>query len=680
MPPEATLLQGGVLSRRSQVAVNGALLLVLAWLMLHVIAACMTISPEFDGAMNLLESRSIAEGQGPRAVYDSNDLFPPGVQTKEPYVLLGALVFRCFGVGPLQIELPNLLFLIALCGVAFVALRRMFDTTSGLMACVLILAYPRLLQYGLRGYGEVPTLCFGLAALALVAWPDGWPERMRRRCLWAGVCAGLAVATKVVGLAQVAVVGIVLACRLASDPRLPWRDRLLAMLVFGSGVLAPLLLVEAWRWYWLKSDGYRAWWAFQWMSIQSQSGAATVARRLPLAARIAHRFLLLCTEFRLGTATMLAMLLAPVLAVIFAYATLFDPGQRRRSRWWLLGLLMLGGLYFAWWFAIVPEEKAWVRYIYIGLLVTALLAAIAIAAAVRFTVSGHRGARWILLALGLVVAAAYAAPVARALHRPVSFADNQETTNTMAAARLIARLPRDAVLLGYGWYGAPSIQIHSARRFMDLSDYPIGRLAGKTAYLVADRPTLTTRMFERTLARYPHQTLRPINSYAQVYLVDFAHPRDPFTAAGADATRTYVEFAPTQDASTYGMEPFDPIGGRFVESDSEILLRYTGQDRVRLVGYMDAAVPSHYRWPGHMDGRVIVGDCPAMPFRFDTAGWRDFILPMTCTPPSGRDVRVRILLDNVLDLPLLKDRQRAMLLNAIGFVDATAANPTPAPG
>lgn len=667
-------------SQRLEVrALNLALLMLLAWLALRIVAASMGISPEFDGAMNLLESRSIAEGHGPRAVYDSNDLFPPGVQTKEPYVLLGAMVFKLAGVGPFQIELPNLLFLLALCTVAVVVFRKMFGTTTALLACILLLAYPRLLQYGLRGYGEIPTLFFGLTSLALVAWPDGWPERIGRRCFWAGACAGLAVATKVVGIAQVAIVGVVLLCRLAGEPPRTRRDVLVALAAFGAGVGMPLAMVEAWRWFWLGGGGYRAWWLFQLGSIRAQSGAGAQPQRINLAVQVARRFLLLCGELQLRPVMMGLMLLAPVAAATASFLT-FTRDQRYRCRWLLVGLLLLAAVYFVWWLAIVPEEKAWVRYIYIALIDVAFLAAIAAVAGARAIAVGRRGpVDWLAAGLSLLVLLTYSPLVARVIQQPLTFARNDETTNTIAAAALLSRLPTHDILLGYGWYGAPSIQIYLARPFMDLSDFAVGRLIGKTSYLVADRPTLVTGMLDRTLSRYPHRALRANNLFAQVYSIDFAHPLDPFIASDPQATKSDVTFSADNYAATEGMEPYDPIGGRFIESDSEILLRYDNQRSLRLVGYMDAANPSYYRWPPPMVGQVFIGDCPPLRFVFDSPGWRSFVLPLACRPPSG-NVRVRIVLDNVLDLPLLKDRQKAMLLNSIGFVDTPPGQVAPTPG
>jgi hypothetical protein len=650
--------------------VQAGLLLLIVWLLLMIVAAAMSRSLEFDGAMNLLMSRSIAEGNGPREVYDSRDLFPAAVQTKAPFVLLGALVFKLFGVGQLQTQLPNLIYLGLLCAVLLVTLRRLFGTTTSLLATVLLLASPSITQYGLRGYGELPALLFGLAALSVVAWPGPWHIHTSRRCLLAGALVGLALATKVIGIVQVATVGMVLLCRLFAEPSDTSRSFVRNSSSFALGVATPLLLVELWHLLWMGTAGYRAWWTFMWSSIMSQSGATPRDPQGMLSAKIAHHFQILSTQVGLGHFAMMAAIVMPLVALAFAYFFAYTREQKCLSRWFMLGLLLLVALYFPWWLAIVPNDKAWLRYIYIGLISLEIIAGISIVANFRSALTGRKPVmRLTHLALAVITVSIYAPLTVKALENPISFKPGAEIVHTKEAAQLVSGLPADASILGYGWYAAPTVQIYTHRSFMDLTDFPIGKLIGKPAYLVADRPTLITGILGRVLARYPHRALMQPNPFAQVYAMDFANPVNPFTLADQAQIASKVVFADHDYPLTEGMEPFNPIGGRFIESDSEILLRYEGQSSFQLVGYMDAAQPSYYRWPGPLDGRIIIGHCPPLRFSFEKPGWRDFQLPLECKPSHGESVRVRILLNNVFDLPWVKDRQQAMLISAIGFVD-----------
>lgn len=648
--------------------VQAALLFLIVWLLVTIVANAMSHSLSFDGAMNLLMSRSIATGDGPREVYDSHDLFPPGVQTKVPFVLLGALIFKLFGVGQLQTQLPNLIYLGLLCAVLLLTMRRIFGTSASMLAIVMLLASPHIAQYGLSGYGELPTLFFGLAGLVVVAWPGPWQAQMLRRCFLAGALVGLALATKVVGVVQVAMVGTVLLCRLSMEKDGTWRKSAQGCSLFAAGLAAPLLMVELWHLLHMGISGYRAWWKFMWSSIMSQSGATPPDPQGMLSTKIAHHFQIISTEVGLGHIAMMAAIVLPLAAIGVAYFSAYNHEQRARSKWFLLGLVLLVVLYFPWWLAIVPNNKAWLRYIYIGLISLELIAALSIVANIQGTLSNKRvPVRLAHLGLAIVVLGIYGPLTIKAARTPIPLERSEDALRDKQAAKLISRLPDSAEVLGYGWYAAPQIQIYTKRPFMDLTDWPIGDLVNKSAYVVADRATIVTGILNGLFLRYPHRALMPANSFAQVYQVDFSNPENPFLNQDTAHSLSKVDFSTVNYPLTIGMEPFDPIGGRFIESDSEIMLRYNGQSSFELRGYMDAAVPSYYRWPTPLAGRVLIDNCPPLSFKFAKPGWETFQMHLACKLSPDKNVRVRILLDNVMDLPLLRDRQRAMLLANIGF-------------
>jgi hypothetical protein len=159
------------------------------------------------------------------------------------------------------------------------------------------------------------------------------------------------------------------------------------------------------------------------------------------------------------------------------------------------------------------------------------------------------------------------------------------------------------------------------------------------------------------------------NDFAQVYEIDFAHPFDPFAGQDTSAVQTYVDFAQVDYSLVSGYEPYDPMGGRLASTDSEILLRYEGQSELRLSAYM--GLPHFYLRPEPLRGRVIVDGCPSQPFAFEGTGWKEFRIPVTCRLPANAHVRVRILLDNVFNLPRDYVRQRGILIGRIGFADAS---------
>lgn len=647
-----------------RLVVCAVLAAILAWQALALVAAAGSRNLMFDGAMNLEISRSIVDGNGPRRMYDSAEMFPPGVQTKEPFVLLGAAVFKIFGIGHWQAQLPNLIYFLLLTALIVVVVGRASDPTTALTAGVLALAAPALTQYALNGYGEIPTLFFGLSSLAVLVWPERLSTRLVQRCMFAGVLAGLALATKVIGIVQIAAVGLVLCLRVLSESERPVKPLVRAVLAFAAGLVLPLLLIEGWRWFWLGKEGYLAWWDFQFTSIMSQSGATPRAPQGGVSEKISRHLGILASELQRSRGATIALILVPLAATAFSYSQL-APEKRKASKWLLLGLVLMVSLYFPWWLAVVPTEKAWLRYIYIGLMSLALLAAISatsnIVGAVRARDAGRRALH---VVLALAVCIVYWPFVVKSVGKEMTFSASEDVQATEYAAGLISRLGPDRMVFGYGWYAAPTIQLYVERGFTDLTDWPIGRVTDKTAYLVADRATLVTGVLQRVLARYPNRRMMRSNEFAQVYEVNFANPFDPFAGMDTASARSQVDFSEGDYALTSGIGPFEPMGGRFTESDSEILLKYEGQSVLDFTGYM--ALPRYYRRPEPLSGRVIVNGCPPMPFAFENTGWQEFKLLLTCRPAAG-NVRVRLLFDNVFDLPLVYDHQRALLLRSIGF-------------
>lgn len=644
------------------------LVAIVAWQLLGLASAAATRNLMFDGGMNLEVSRSIANGEGPRARYDTGALYPPGVQTKEPFLLVGAAVFKVAGVGPVQAQAANMLFLLALTVLIVVLLARASDWETGLLGAAFVLATPNMARWGLNGYGEIATTCFGLAALATIAWPERLgPERWKRP-FFAGVFAALAVATKVVGVVQFAAIALVLALRLWVDADVNARARNIIRggIAFAAGALLPIVLIEAWRLRWLGTHEYAAYWTFQFDNILEQSGATPRHAQAGMFEKVATHFGILQREFARTALATTGVLLMPLLAI---GAVLTSGPRRSGPRFWLIvGLAAIACAYLPWWFAIVPTPKAWVRYLYVGLIVLAMLAAMATTASLRIALERARPVAgrvaFAVLAVGLGV-----------LHVPfvwrsvgkLDFSPSPEIQAVQYAANLINALPKDHQVFGYGWYSAPTIQLHSDRAFLDLSDWPIGRLT--QAYIVSDRAELQVRLTDRMLRRYPHRKLMRDNTDAQVYLVDFTHPVDPFSGADTGAIATHVDFRQTPDYRLVsGYERLDPTGGRYVESDSEILLRYDGQPAFVIDAYLGP--PRYWRFGGQpVRGRVLIDGCEPMPVAFGQLRWQRVRVATRCALAPGTHVRVRLLLDDVFDLPLLYDRQRALILREMGFAE-----------
>lgn len=642
------------------------LALLAVWLFYLMVVAGLSQNLMFDGAMNLEVSRSLAEGTGPRRLYDFTDFFPHGVQTKEPYILLGALIFKLFGVGPFTAQLPNLIFLFALCGVTLVVVGRLASITAGLFAVVLLLSMPQIAQYALNGYGEIPTLAFGLSALAAVCWPGDIDRRVLLRASLAGLLAGLALATKAVGAILVVAVAMTLVARVLVESRHRWLTLLVAAAAYALALALPLSLVEMWRWMTLGQAAYMEWWRLEWQGITYQAGVGPAEVTQSRWAKVARHFQLLVAEIR---SSRLATSLLFAIPIGYAVCVMFARGAMARARWLVFGLVLVGGCYLVWWMGVTPTEKAWLRRIYIGLACLGIISAIAWGLAFRGMLEHSSAApRRILCAtLCLSVATLYAQFVSDVVRAPALPAHSEEVKLTLEAAERVRQMHPDDLVFAYGWYAAPTIALHSGREFIDLSDWPIGRYPGHRAYLLADRATFVVGALDPLLARYPHRALMRENPYVQIYEFRFERPNDPFAATALDEVPSQVAFSPRNDEAVQGMQPFDAgMGGRWMESDAEVLLKYQSQRSFVLHGYM--ALPSYYRFGVPLQGRVLIPGCPPKPFVFNGVGWQTFELSLEdCQLVPGTSLRIRLLTDNVFDLPLVYTHQRAMVLQKIGF-------------
>ena len=651
-------------------AVIVMLSMLAVWLFYLMTVAALSQNVHFDGAMNLEVSRSLAEGTGPRRLYDFTDYFPHGVQTKEPYTLLGALIFKLFGVGPFTAQLPSLIYLLMLCIVMLLVVRRLATTATGLLAVILLLSMPRLREFGLNGYGEIPTLTFGLAALGTVCWPGNIDNRLWLRAALAGLFAGLAIATKVVAAILVVAIAMTLIARIFFESKHHWRSLSVAATSYAAFLVFPPLLVELWKWLVLGKASYIEWWQLEWQYIGYQAGIDSelvdhVGIVQSRTAKIANHFMLLTGQIRRSWIITGLMFVVPL---VYGACVVFLRYMAPRSRWLVFGLLLVGGCYLVWWMAITPTEKAYLRRIYIGLVCLGTISAIALDQGVRWILKiSTRIRRTLLAAFAACILCMYMPFVYSSLRYSAVPQQSEDVKMTLEAAELVRRMSPDDLVFGYGWYAAPSIALYSGRELIDLLDWPIGRYPGHHAYLLADSSTFVTHTIDRMLERYPHQALLQDNSYAQVYEINFDRPNNPFADTDQSMVTGFLTFSEKNFGLTYGMESFDKnVGGRWIESDAEVLLKYQGQRNITVKGYM--APPSYYRFGVPLQGRVLIPGCPGKPFAFTGTDWRTFEFSLEdCQLPSNENIRIRLLLDNAFDPRFLHSNQRAMLLSEIGF-------------
>lgn len=629
---------GTKFAQASTILVAIAALLLFAF----VLGQSLRSLPSFDGAMNMQVAWNLAEGEGYRRSYADQALFPREIQTSGPYVLVAALGYRLFGLGPAQSQFSNLVFFFALCIAAFVLVRGMRRRGSdGLLAVVMVLASPLLLEFGFRGFGEIPGLALALCGLAVYPWAD---PRTRTRMLVAAMLLGAAVVTKTVMLVCVAPIGLVMALHAASRSRAP-SARMLDLVLLAAGFIAPVVAWEAFRMTSLGGLGaYKAFWAMEYASISREAGIAPTARSslAQLPAKVAQHFGILAANLRLPTPVALAWLLLP-----FGLAFTI-PAPARHARWIVLAILAAAAAYFIWWLAITPTPKAWNRRIFNGILLVNIAWVLVAAAVASGGVSRWRH-RIAMTAMALSACLAIVFLYQSRASGDFGAGDQGPMTRAIA---LVKSLPPDAQLFAAGWSSAPQISLLANRPFRDINDVGAAELAGiDEAYLVVDPAgghTLSTR---RILALYPSVPLLDGQDLPQVYRFS---PRTLATAPALIEASAPTPFQSLDDSQAIGFHIAESQG-RWASADGALRAVLSPEDSIRI----DAYVLDDARYASGVAPTVSVSvdGCELPPVKTHP-GVQTLEFPVAaCAPDGSEPSTIRIRSDQLLESAITTDER-----------------------
>ena len=630
--------------------------LVAAALLLIVAGRALTLPPTFDGAMNLQVAWSLAEGNGYARSYAEQSPFPREVQTNGPYVMTAALTYLAFGMGIVQSQLPNLVFMVLLAAAAFWLGRTMRGRASdGFLAVAMFLATPGLLKFGLRGYGEIPGLALVLTGLAVYPWSSSGP---RLRVAAAALLLGTAVTTKTVMLVCVAAVGLVMFLHAVSRPVPPAsRARATALLIVGF--LVPILAWEAYRMASLGGPAdYRAGWALEFTSITREAGVDAAAARPQFFDKVTHHFQLLAGFLRLPLPLVAAWLVLPFLLAAFI------PRTGSHARWIVAAVLAAAAAYFAWWLGLTPTEKAWHRRIFNGIILINIAWILVAGACAGARVAGSiRGAGIAATAVAACFGTAFL--VQSRLHDALHPVD---TSQIQRAVEVLHQLPPDARLYAAGWSSAPQISLLADRPLLDVPDAPFDALvAGAPTYLVIDQEGGYTASTDRILDMYPSTPLLPGDVLPQIYRFDATRlaalptPSDLSQPVGLNA------LADDQAKGFHKMER----DGRWASADGAVRTIYGGEETLALEVYILA----NERYAGGHAPRISVelNDCE-LPKVDPGPGLPALELPVApCAPEVGEPMTIRIQSNTLVESSITVDER------AMAFIARTIQLPNPDP-
>jgi hypothetical protein len=614
----------------------------------------------FDGAMNLQVAQSLAEGQGYVRNYGGVRPFPTEVQTNVPFVLPAAAVFAVSGVGLLQSQLTNFVYLVALLALIAGVGTRLGGVVFGLLTALAVMLTPGFFWIGMNGWGELPALFWWFAGTWLLL-----KDRRKPRSWLAPagcICLGLAMATKTVLLIGLAASAAVYTLWVLQRGRDSWLGIIRKLLLAAVFVAVPLLAIEVWRFLSMGASGYHTWWSDQFHAIAFQTGVADT-RHDAHQSKLARHFAALASQTRLSPWLLGAWILIPLIGSGVALAR--RPVASERNRLWL-ACLLVSVIYFIWWLMITPDSHVRLRRIEIGLVLNGC----------TWLFFLHWGfgkvrkpsARFYAMSLAAVLLATVCVSFAMSAVADARKRWGADLGEFHSIVQQVSTLPADAKLFGKGFLSSPILGLYADRTMEDIDYYTAGDLARLgSGYIVVDPVIAKDRRFAPELSRYPHQVAIDAAGI-KVYRLDFTRKNNPFSVrvSRSGATDSLADFRkPNRYALAFGLLP-PSKGGRWARTDAEVLLKYNGASSLSLSAYRPNQPYARSR-PLTLD--VFLDDC-----RVGTSvlapGAHTLRYPVgTCKPAIGRNVRVRIEADNMLQ-PTMRDlRQHSYVLSTVGFTD-----------
>jgi len=619
--------------------------------------------------MNLQVAWSLSKGEGYRRTYGDRPPFPPEVQTNVPLTVPAALVFRLFGVGAVQAQLVNVVYLFGLAAVCFVLLFRRFGWLPAGVCTLLLAATPGIVLNGMNGYGEIIGLFWFFAALLVYPWKAG--RRRLPRILLAGVCLGLALCAKIVMAICVAgfVLVVVLLATMEGKRNLGREAIGIAILLIGT--LIPVVATEIWRAVSLGGlPQAQAWWWQQITAVGRQAGVLEEYRDTPnLWAKVRLHLANLSRFYGLPVPLLLVWILSPFALLAVTIRTNF-----RRAQGVLLCVLMAAAIYFVWWLAITPTQKAWHRRILNGTLMLnfawVYLAAHLSHFGIRNQESwlGRAAQVLMLLCVGLAIFFFSAIVGPELAEMPTPQPDVQQ------AIRMLSELPPNAEICGIGWYSAPTFSLFSKRPFGDFNDLIVERIdRSKPVYVVLDLPAIAARKGDLITSTYQSRPLLPQAQRVQILEVNLNSLNDELTKTEAASARSILSLDSNPGSLIGGFYGVRSSGGRWMTSDAFVRLLYDGSRNLAMT--VEAASMARYMHKGSVTLTFSIDGNPIGSFRINQSGSRVIELPIPekSRPGIGEVSAVRISSDNLIKSGIMvDDRSMSVIARGVGFVTAAS--------
>ncbi len=609
-----------------QPALCALALLGLFLLLRNLLLFASTTPVSFDGAMNLNTAASLAAGNGYGFFYDT--YFPFPAQTDGPFIFPAAILISIFGVSPLVTQSINLAYIGFLIPLLTTLLRRLgMPLWAALAGTLIVISVPGITEFGMNGYGEIPSLVWYLSGLLTFGTLLN-STHSRHNALLAGSFLAAAYLTKVVSLVLVApLFGTVFVFMFQQH---------ISRKTFTQLCLGFLFPVISWEFYRAVEigsiSGYLTWWKLQLGQILHQSGASHSLAGF--VHKATEHFSILSEITGLSTFLLAAFLVLPYFLFI-----LVEDRRSIAEKFYYSCLLWSGLAYFSWWLLLTPTSMAWLRRIMDGVVIHQLLLCALGFSIISSMLTGTRsiGLKWwtaFVFSLGAVF------PVLTLSKNGQKFTEPIKTPAYVASffqlVSLVRELPADAVIFGTGWWQSPALALYSGRRLHNFQHWTPDEINGlKRKYFAFDHFTVGIAKSDvvNALALTDTQEMFKSDGGA-LYLIDKARLYAPIeiTRSNLAKLKSKMDFSEEDYEFKSGFYPAEDHKWAWMRTDGLVVLDRTSESRI-VISFL---VPDQLLKEKKVELNVEVPGCAKGTFPLSKPGENTVKLTLNCPASEER--------------------------------------------
>jgi hypothetical protein len=430
--------------------------------------AANNMMPSFDGAMNYQVPLNLLKNGLYATSYDSLKIFGHEIQSGGPFLFLITIFFFFFGISSFVAQSVNVIFVLGVALLIFLLTTRITKQPwFGLLSVIFFLFTPRIFEFGLGGYGELPSLFFVLLSVYILFNDNFLRGKRILAYTLAGFSFGLAYLTKTVVLLFLPVFVIFVLYDVFFESRKSSRK----WIGFFAGIFLPILLFEFYKFSQLGFGAYLDWWGDEMEGIYSESGAKSSSSFSNLSIfynRFISRFSTLAHSFSISVSALICFFISPLVSLMCFWKKL-----HKRVKKLFLFLLLSAFLYFLWWFLVASDDRVWFRRIINVVIIYESLIIVSLCFCIRSFFQFLKKIKVRLLIINFVVFLSLLFAVGAVIISNFYNINPLDEISprlqaSQSAGLFLKTLTQDSEVYGYGWWQAPVLSFLGSRHVNNL--------------------------------------------------------------------------------------------------------------------------------------------------------------------------------------------------------------------